>query len=71
MFPLIWSLLKPYRRNLLILMSAMVLQMVTTVAVPWPLKIVLDNVLGEHKLPRWLDSILAPKSLTSNRSIGI
>jgi ABC-type multidrug transport system fused ATPase/permease subunit len=59
-FPLIWSLLKPYRRNLLILMSAMVLQMVTTIAVPWPLKIVLDNVLGEHKLPRWLDSILAP-----------
>ncbi len=59
MFPLIWSLLKPYRRNLIILLSAMVLQMVATIAVPWPLKIILDNVLGEHKLPGWLDSLLS------------
>ena len=60
MLPLIWSLLKPYRRNIIILLLAMVLQMVATVAVPWPLKFVLDNVLGEHKLPVWLDGLLHP-----------
>ena len=38
----------------------MVLQMVATVATPWPLKIVLDNVVGEHKLPRWLSDLLQP-----------
>jgi ABC-type multidrug transport system fused ATPase/permease subunit len=59
-YPLVWSLLKPYRGTLLIILLAMLLQMVTTVATPWPLKIVLDNVVGEHKLPRWLDDFLRP-----------
>ena len=39
---------------------AMVLQMAATVAAPWPLKVVLDNVVGEHKLPHWLSDLLAP-----------
>ena len=60
MYPLVWSLLKPYRGTLLIILLAMLLQMVTTVATPWPLKIVLDNVVGEHKLPHWLDDFLRP-----------
>jgi len=59
-YPLVWSLLKPYRGTLLIILLAMLLQMVTTVATPWPLKIVLDNVVGEHKLPHWLDDFLRP-----------
>jgi ABC-type multidrug transport system fused ATPase/permease subunit len=59
-FALIWSLLKPYRFNLALLLSAMLLQMVATVAAPWPLKFVLDNVLGQHKLPFWLAHILRP-----------
>lgn len=58
MFPLIWSLLKPYRLNLAVLLSAMILQTVATVAAPWPLKIVLDNVLGEHKLSPPMEHIL-------------
>ena len=60
MYPLVWSLLKPYRGTLLIILLAMLLQMVTTVATPWPLKIVLDNVVGEHKLPHWLSNFLRP-----------
>ncbi len=60
MYPLVWSLLKPYRGTLLIILLAMLLQMVATVATPWPLKIVLDNVVGEHKLPHWLDEFLRP-----------
>ena len=60
MYPLVWSLLKPYRGTLLIILLAMLLQMVATVATPWPLKIVLDNVVGEHKLPHWLDDFLRP-----------
>ena len=60
MYPLVWSLLKPYRGTLLIILLAMLLQMVATVATPWPLKIVLDNFVGEHKLPHWLDDFLRP-----------
>ena len=60
MYPLVWSLLKPYRGTLLIILLAMLLQMVATVATPWPLKVILDNVVGEHKLPHWLDDFLRP-----------
>jgi subfamily B ATP-binding cassette protein MsbA len=57
---LIWSLLKPYRLSLMIILVGMLLQMVASVAAPWPLKIVLDNVVGEHKLPHWADAFLQP-----------
>jgi ABC-type multidrug transport system fused ATPase/permease subunit len=60
LFPLIWSLLKPYRGTLGIILVAMLLQMVAAVAGPWPLKIILDNVVGEHKLRPWLDDFLRP-----------
>ena len=58
MFSLIWSLLKPYRVSLAIIFVAMLLQMAASVAAPWPLKIVLDNVVGQHKLSPRFESIL-------------
>ena len=60
MFPLIWSLLKPYRGSLVIILTGMLVQTAMSVATPWPLKIILDNVVGEHKLPPWLDDFLRP-----------
>ncbi|HVO58220.1 MAG TPA: ABC transporter ATP-binding protein [Dongiaceae bacterium] len=60
MFPLIWSLIKPYRASLVVVFSGMVVQMLATIAAPWPLKIVLDNVVGSHKVPAWLDHALHP-----------
>jgi subfamily B ATP-binding cassette protein MsbA len=59
-FSLIWSLLKPYRSSLVIILAAMLVQTAMSVAAPWPLKIILDNVVGEHKLPPWLDDFLRP-----------
>lgn len=38
----------------------MLVQTAASVAGPWPLKIVLDNVVGSHKLPPWLDQLLEP-----------
>src|SRR6516165_9444590 len=55
---LIWSLLKPYRSSLAIILAAMLVQTAMSVATPWPLKIILDNVVGERKLPPWLDDFL-------------
>jgi ABC-type multidrug transport system fused ATPase/permease subunit len=57
---LIWSLLKPYRGSLALILVAMLVQTAMSVAAPWPLKIILDNVVGEHKLPPWLDDFLRP-----------
>lgn len=67
MFPLIWSLLKPYRSSLVLILLAMLLQMAATVAIPWPLKVVLDNVVGEHKLPAWLSNSLRPLMSTESK----
>ena len=60
MIRLIRSLVRPYRGTLFVILLAMIVQTVMSVAGPWPLKIVLDNVVGSHKLPPWLDHLLAP-----------
>jgi ABC-type multidrug transport system fused ATPase/permease subunit len=57
---LIRTLVRPYRGTLLIILLAMIVQTVMSVAGPWPLKIVLDNVVGSHKLHPWLDHLLGP-----------
>jgi len=40
------------------LLGATVVQMVMTLAVPWPLKSVLDNVVGNHPAPLWISWLL-------------
>jgi ABC-type multidrug transport system fused ATPase/permease subunit len=54
------ELLRPYRWTVAIILSAMLLQTIASVAGPWPLKIILDNVVGSHHLPKWLDHLLGP-----------
>lgn len=60
MFRLIKSLVRPYWSSLAIILAGMLVQTAASVAGPWPLKIVLDNVVGSHKLPSWLDQLLEP-----------
>ena len=60
MFRLIRSLVRPYRGTLFVILIAMLVQTAMSVAGPWPLKIILDNVVGSHKLSPWLDSLLKP-----------
>lgn len=60
MIGLIRSLVRPYRGTLLIILAAMLVQTAMSVAGPWPLKIILDNVVGSHKLAPWLDDLLRP-----------
>ena len=63
MMVLIRELLRPYRGSLAIILAAMVVQSTATLAAPWPLKIVLDNVILGRKLnpwmARWLNPMLA------------
>jgi ABC-type multidrug transport system fused ATPase/permease subunit len=60
LYRLIKSLVRPYWGALAIILAGMLVQTAASVAGPWPLKIVLDNVAGSHKLPPWLDHVLAP-----------
>ena len=56
--PLLLELLRPHRRTIIAMLSATLVQMVMTLAVPWPLKSVLDNVVGDHPAPVWISWLL-------------
>ena len=54
MFHFVLELVQPYRRWLIIVFIAMLIETSMSIAAPWPLKIILDNVVGKHKLPEFL-----------------
>src|SRR5580700_1695803 len=52
---LVFELIRPYRGWLSIVFAAMLVQICASLAAPWPLKLVIDDALGSHHLPHWLD----------------
>lgn len=52
----VWAskLARPYGGWVAIILSAMVLETVISLATPWPLKIIIDNVISHRPLPNWL-----------------
>jgi ABC-type multidrug transport system fused ATPase/permease subunit len=57
---LISELLRPYRWLVVGVIALMVIQTAMSLAAPWPLKIILDNVVGHHPMPQWMtDGLLA------------
>jgi ABC-type multidrug transport system fused ATPase/permease subunit len=60
MMPLIRELLRPYRGSLAMILVAMLIQSLMTLSAPWPLKIIIDNVVVGRKLDPWLAGLLKP-----------
>ncbi len=58
MFSLIRQLVRPYSGTLFIILIAMMAETAMSLAAPWPLKIIIDNVAGGHRLPSWLRDML-------------
>lgn len=58
MLRLIRNLIRPYRKSLAIVLAAMLMETLMSLATPWPLKVVLDNVVGGNRLPHWLNGFL-------------
>ena len=54
MFRLIRDLVRPYRWMLVAVFCAMIVETAMGLAGPWPLKVVLDNVVGSRRLPFWI-----------------
>jgi len=50
----ILDLIRPYRRWLVIVFAAMLVETAMSLAGPWPIKVIIDNVVGSHPLPEWL-----------------
>jgi len=60
MLRLIRELIRPYRGTLLIILLAMLVETAMSLATPWPLKVILDNVVSHHKMSPWLEDLLHP-----------
>src|SRR5450432_4464472 len=54
MTSLVFQLIKPYKKWLFVIFAAMILETTMSLLAPWPLKIIIDNVVGHHALPEWL-----------------
>ena len=49
--------LRPYRGWVALVLVMMLIETLMSLAGPWPLKVVLDSVLGTHKAPAWIESL--------------
>ncbi len=63
----VWAikLSRPYKKWVLIILIAMLLETVMSLATPWPLKIIIDNAVGHHPLPAalaWMESFFPAES---------
>ena len=65
---LVLSLLKPYKKWLFLIYCAMSVEALMGLAAPWPLKIIIDNVIGKQPLPDLLNG-LNGTFITSDYSI--
>jgi ABC-type multidrug transport system fused ATPase/permease subunit len=48
------DLVTPYRKWLVFILAALFIESMISLALPWPLKIIIDNVINENPLPHWL-----------------
>lgn len=51
---LVVGLIRPYYKWLLLIFFALVAETLMSIAAPWPLKIIIDNVIGKGELPKYL-----------------
>jgi ABC-type multidrug transport system fused ATPase/permease subunit len=58
MLQFIKGLIRPYRSTLVFILLAMLVETAMSLAAPWPLKIILDNVVGDHKMSPWLHHLI-------------
>jgi ABC-type multidrug transport system fused ATPase/permease subunit len=62
MLHFIGGLIRPYRRTLVGIFFAMLIETAMSLATPWPLKIIIDSVVGRHKLSPWFERLIGPLS---------
>jgi ABC-type multidrug transport system fused ATPase/permease subunit len=63
------SFLRPYRARVAAIVALSLLEIALAALAPWPLKAVVDNVLGGHPLPPFVDSMAG--SLSGGSAAGL
>jgi len=57
------GLIRPYRWTLAFVFAAMLVETLMGLAGPWPLKVILDNVVGARPLPAWIPESVGRREL--------
>jgi ABC-type multidrug transport system fused ATPase/permease subunit len=52
--------MRPYRWRLALLAVVSVIEVAVGALTPWPMKVVIDNVLVGHSLPHWAQAVVTP-----------
>jgi subfamily B ATP-binding cassette protein MsbA len=68
--PLLVQLLRPRRKTLAVILAAMLAQTTMSLAAPWPLKIIIDIVVGSHRQPQWINWLLTTLGADSKPHIA-
>ena len=55
---LIFLLIRPYPWKIMAILTATVLQILMSLAAPWPLKVIIDTVVGDQPAPPWITWLL-------------
>jgi ABC-type multidrug transport system fused ATPase/permease subunit len=55
---LILDLVRPYKGRVAAILFGMLIQTAASLAAPWPLKIIIDNAVGNQPLPGWLNALV-------------
>src|ERR1700683_325356 len=67
---LVVDLARPYRGWLVIILLAMLVETIAGLAGPWPLKIVIDDVVGPRTVPAWAGPGLGPPLAAEGRALA-
>ena len=67
---LVMDLARPYRVWLVIILGAMLVETIAGLAGPWPLKIIIDDVVGHHTIPEWAARLLGPALTADVRALA-
>src|SRR5262245_59609574 len=63
--------LRPYRGRALVVLLLVALGNGLTLVMPWPLKVVVDHVLGQQPMPAWLTAILPAAAADSATLLAV
>jgi ABC-type multidrug transport system fused ATPase/permease subunit len=67
---LVADLARPYRAWLVLILAAMLVETIAGLAGPWPLKIVIDEVVGYNTVPAWAARLIGPARAADGRAIA-
>ena len=71
MATLVIDLARPYRGWLAVILGAMLVETLASLAAPWPLKVVIDYAVGQRSVPAWTVGLLGPTMASDAMALAL